>query len=693
MNSLKVRIIMTSLIVMILSNLVIGIFSIRNSKSSLEAQMEKSLSESVHATAEAIAASNEKEFKMLETLAALPQIRNPEETLLEKTHTIYGAMSLDKDYVDVCILDEKGSAWINNGAKMIPFSERDYYQVPYTTGKRYVTDPFINKVTNTMAIFYSVAVFDTNNKISNVLFSVIDGFRFSDIASGHKAGDNRPAYLISLKTGLTIGSENHDLVAAETLFEQAQESGSAEYIACMDAIKSGVTGISKYTKDGQKYICAYEKIANTEWMAVNTVPYADFQVSINKMVKKIGFYIALFTIISILIITLVVTFSLKPLDNVRKAINEIATGNADLTKRIPKASGEIGAVVDGFNKFEDKLQGIISDIMNSKQTLTTVGTQMNSSATETSDSISSVYANIENMKNQIVTQSESVQLTATAVTEISSNIESLERMIETQASGVSQASAAVEQMIGNISSVNHSVEQMAESFDSLLTSVDGGVGKQELVGKKIKEIETQSEALQGANLVISKIASQTNLLAMNAAIEAAHAGEAGRGFSVVADEIKKLSETSARESNKISEQLAQIIQSIAEVVEASNESTNSFRQVSSLIDSTNEVVRHIREAMDEQNSGSKQINEALHVMNDNTSEVKQASHEMSVGNQSIISEVRNLQEATNAMKSSMDEITNGADMINKTGNEMREITPQMQSSIDDISAQIDQFRV
>lgn len=694
MNSLKIKISVAALVVMILSNAVIGILSSSTSKKSLEKQMETALAESVHATAEAIYANNEKEFKMLETLAALPQIRDPEVSLLDKTHTIYGAMSLDKDYIDVCITDSKGSCWINNGQKMLPFGDRDYYQVPYKTGSRYETDPFINRVTNAMAVFYGVPVYDINNKLDNVIFCCVDGFKVSDLATDHKAGNNRPASLISLRTGLTIASEDHELVAAESLFEKAEESKNQEYIDCMNAIKSGITSISKYTIDGEQYICAYERVKDTDWMAVNTVPYSDFQADITAMASKVAIYVAIFTLFSILVITLVVTFSIKPLDNVKKAINDIATGNADLTKRLATSSNdEVGAVVTGFNKFEDKLHGIISDIKNSKEALTTVGAQMHSNAKETTDSISAVYSNIENMKNQIITQADSVNLTATAVTEISSNIESLERMIETQASGVAQASSAVEQMIGNISSVNNSVEQMAISFDTLLSNANGGVSKQELVSKKIKEIETQSEALQGANLVISKIASQTNLLAMNAAIEAAHAGDAGRGFSVVADEIKKLSDTSARESNKISEQLDQIILSITDVVQASGESTETFKKLTNLIDSTNEIVRQIRYAMDEQNSGSKQISQALHVMNDNTAEVKQASHEMSIGNQSILSEIQNLQEATSLMKSSMEQIVNSADMINKTGMEMRQIAPQMQSSIDDISAQIDKFRV
>ena len=399
-------------------------------------------------------------------------------------------------------------------------------------------------------------------------------------------------------------------------------------------------------------------------------------------------------IISVIIGIIVSSSIVKPIKVVDTAVNGIAEGNANLTQRLKASSrDEVGHLVNGFNKFMEKLHGIVSDVKSSKNNLADVKIDLQESIDSTASAITEILSNIESVGEQVNYQVNSVNQTSAAVTEIAENINSLERMIENQSSGVTQASAAVEEMLGNISSVNHSVEMMSKSFTSLEGAASDGIQKQQKVSEQVAEIAAQSEALQDANIAITNVASQTNLLAMNAAIEAAHAGEAGKGFSVVADEIRKLSETSASESKKISEELRKISETISSMVVTARESSETFAGVSEKISQTDQLVEQIKAAMEEQQIGSQQIVDALKLMNDSTGEVKNASHEMAIGNQAILTEIHNLQDATQVIKDGMNEMSIGAKEMNQTSAALSEISSKVNESINQIGTQIDQFQV
>ena len=400
-------------------------------------------------------------------------------------------------------------------------------------------------------------------------------------------------------------------------------------------------------------------------------------------------------VLSAIIISIVILkIAVKPLRVLDTNILDLAEGSADLTRRLNFHSfKEMNSITNGFNKFTDKIHNTVRDIKTSKLHLEAVGQQLGNSSYETVHSINQISSHIQKLRDEMKKQSGSVTETASSVNEITSNIQSLERMIQSQAAEVTQASASVEEMLANIAAVTNSMDKMMVLFDNLSSEMQIGNERQADVNQRIIEIEQQSKMLHEANVVIASIAEQTNMLAMNAAIEAAHAGDAGRGFSVVADEIRKLSETSSEQSRNIGTQLTKIHTAIENMVSVSEESSQIFSSVSQQIQDTNTLVVQIQSAMTEQSSGSQQIATALHAMNNSTIEVKKASTEMTTGNKLIFDEVQKLQVAVEQMDSSMNSMNDEARKIFERGQILSEISERMEETIKDISVRIEQFIV
>jgi methyl-accepting chemotaxis protein len=384
----------------------------------------------------------------------------------------------------------------------------------------------------------------------------------------------------------------------------------------------------------------------------------------------------------------------RPIVKVANTLEDIAHGEGDLTQSIPvKGNDEISRMSHFFNITIGKIRNLVAEIKQETIALSGIGTELASNMNETAAAINQITANIQSIKSRVINQSASVTETNATMEQITINIHKLNEHVEKQTASVSQSSSSVEEMLANIKSVTQTLIRNSESVNELSGASEVGRSGLQNVAGDIQEIARESEGLLEINSVMENIASQTNLLSMNAAIEAAHAGEAGKGFAVVADEIRKLAENSSGQSKTISTVLKKMKSSIDKITMSTANVLNKFEAIDSGVKTVALQEENIRNAMEEQGQGSKQILDAISQVNETTRMVKGGATEMLDGAKEVILESQNLEKTTQEISGGMNEMATGAEQINIAVNRVNELSVQNRENISLLMKEVSKFKV
>lgn len=401
------------------------------------------------------------------------------------------------------------------------------------------------------------------------------------------------------------------------------------------------------------------------------------------------------SVVFILVILLLVFFIFTIITNriavnikmLEEGIQRVFSG--DLLTRVKVSSkDELATLSSNLNSFIKQLNNGIKDIKNTAKRNQSVKNTLLGEVKETLLRVDQINTKTGNISKDMETLNESISGSSRGVIILEENVENMTQEISNQLSWVNESSSAITKMITSIGNVMNITQKKGKATETLVKTARKGCEQLEKTTRIIHEINASVDEINGTSVIIQNIANQTNLLAMNAAIEAAHAGQYGTGFAVVADEIRKLAKSSFVNSERINSVIKDVIQNIKEAVSSGNETQKVFMCIDMGVQEVNESLNEISSSMTELNIGGEQMLKTMEELQSVSVAVTDSGKKMADVSSLFDLNIKKIESISNKVtddsieiKGNIKDISNSMITINSLADDLNQISGRLSTEV------------